>query len=63
MAIVIGASALGPLPLAIARDSLGHNDLALMGLMIFPVAAGLAVRSARPPVLPETDRGPSAAPA
>jgi MFS family permease len=60
MAIVIGASALGPLPLAIARDSLGHYDLALMALMAFPIAAGIAVWSARPPVLPEAARNPSA---
>ncbi len=61
MAVVIGASALGPLPLAIARDSLGHYDLSLLAMMIFPIAAGIAVWSARPPVLPEASE-PLAAP-
>lgn len=51
MSVVIGASALGPMPLALARDFLGHYDSALVALMIFPIAAGIAVWSARPPVL------------
>jgi MFS family permease len=54
MSVVIGASALGPLPLAMARDALGHYDSALIGLLIFPIVAGIAVWSARPPVLPES---------
>jgi MFS family permease len=61
MSLVIGASALGPLPLALAKDLLGRYDLALIALMAFPVAAGIAVWSARPPVLPEPPPTPTPA--
>ncbi|QDV38547.1 MFS transporter [Tautonia plasticadhaerens] len=61
MSLVIGASALGPLPLALAKDLLGRYDLALMALMAFPVLAGIAVWSARPPVLPREPAGTAAA--
>lgn len=54
MSVVIGASALGPMTLALARDFLVHSDsAALVGLMFFPIAAGIAVWSARPPVRSE----------
>jgi MFS family permease len=59
MSLVIAASALGPLPLALAKDLLGRYDLALIALMAFPVAAGIAVWSARPPVLPGPPQTPT----
>jgi len=52
MAMFIGASALGPLPLAIAKDWLGYYDVALLILLAFPVASALAVLSAHPPKRP-----------
>jgi nitrate/nitrite transporter NarK len=54
MSLVIGAAALGPLPLALAKDHLGRYDLALVGLLIFPLASAVAVWSAIPPGRPRT---------
>ncbi len=49
MALVIGASALGPLPLALAKDWLGHYDAALIALLVLPVISGIAVWTAKAP--------------
>jgi MFS family permease len=49
MALVIGASALGPLPLALAKDWLGHYDVALFTLLVLPLISGIAVWTANPP--------------
>jgi MFS family permease len=48
MSIVIGASALGPLPLALAKDYLGRYDVALAGMLILPILSAVAVGSAHP---------------
>ena len=53
MALVIGAAALGPLPLALAQDFLGGYRPALLLLLFFPVASAMAVWSAHPPGRPE----------
>ena len=53
MCLVVGAAALGPLPLALVKDYTGRYDLALMGLLFFPLASALAVWSAEPPRPPE----------
>lgn len=54
MSLVIGAAALGPLPLALAKDCLGRYDLALLGLLLFPLASAVAVWSALPPRSPRS---------
>lgn len=57
MSLVIGAAALGPLPLALAQDFLGRYELALLGLLVFPLASAVAVWSAHPPREPESPAG------
>ena len=53
MSLVIGAAALGPLPLALAQDFLGRYEPALLVLLVFPLASAVAVWSAHPPREPE----------
>lgn len=57
MSLVIAASALGPLPLALSKDLLGHYKPALMGLLVLPVLSDLAIWTARPPVQPREAGG------
>jgi nitrate/nitrite transporter NarK len=52
MSLVIGAAALGPLPLALAQDFLGGYEPALRLLLLFPLASAAAVWSAHPPGTP-----------
>ncbi len=54
MALVVGAAALGPLPLALSQDYLGRYEPALLGLLVFPLASAVAVWSAHPPRAPES---------
>lgn len=49
MSLVVGAAALGPLPLALAKDYLGSYEPALLALLCFPLASAIAVWSAHPP--------------
>jgi hypothetical protein len=60
MALVIASAALGPLPLALAKDHLGSYDLVLAAMTVLPVASALAVWGARPPRHPEHCAGPLA---
>ncbi|MEO2014050.1 MAG: MFS transporter [Fuerstiella sp.] len=48
-AIMILASAIGPLPLAFSIDQLGSYAPALYGFLVLPVVAGIAVWTATPP--------------
>lgn len=57
MSLVVGAAALGPLPLALSQDYLGRYEPALLGLMVFPIASAVAVWSAHPPKAPESSTG------
>lgn len=41
--------ALGPIPFGLADDLLGGYNPAIVGLLILPIAAGLAVLLARAP--------------
>lgn len=45
----IAGAALGPLPFGLAYDLLGGYDPAILGLLVLPVVAGLAVLLARTP--------------
>lgn len=45
---IVGA-ALGPIPFGIVYDALGGYDVAIMGLLVLPVAATIAVLFATPP--------------
>lgn len=45
------AAALGPLPLSLVHDATGSYDAALVGLLVLPVAAMVAVLFAKPPTL------------
>ncbi len=49
LTVQIVASALGPLPFALAKDQLGSYSLANMVLIILPVASAIAVWTAYPP--------------
>ena len=60
MSLVIGAAALGPLPLALAQDFLGGYEPALLLLLLFPLASAVAVWSAHPPGAPEPPAGEAA---
>lgn len=48
--VMILASAIGPLPLAISIDQLGSHDPALLMYLALPMFAGAAVWTARPPI-------------
>jgi MFS family permease len=49
MALMVGSAALGPLPLAIAKDMMGHYDTMLAAMVLLPIASGVAVHSTRMP--------------
>jgi hypothetical protein len=49
---IVGA-ALGPIPFGVVHDVLGGYDIAILGLLVLPVAATAAVLLARPPGLTE----------
>ena len=49
---MILASSMGPLPLALSSDFFGSYEPALLGFLVLPILAGLAVWTAHPPVRP-----------
>ena len=55
MSITIAAAALGPLPLALAKDQFGNYTLALSAFLLFPAVSAYFVWSARPPVKAKTN--------
>jgi MFS family permease len=50
LSVMVGAAALGPLPLALSKDYSGDYQLALGCFLVLPVLATVAVLSASPPV-------------
>jgi MFS family permease len=50
-AVGVGGAALGPIPFGLAYDFLGGYDPAILGLLVLPIAATVAVLIARPPAL------------
>ncbi len=50
-AIAVFGTALGPLPLGFAFDSLGSYTPLILGLLVLPVIAGMFVLMTRPPLL------------
>jgi len=54
LSVMVGAAALGPLPLALSKDYSGDYQLALGCFLVLPVLATIAVLSASPPVKSES---------
>ena len=51
MTIMVFAAALGPVPVAMAKDYYASYETALIAFLVLPITAGILVLSARPPDL------------
>ena len=49
MTIMVFAAALGPVPVAMAKDIYGSYEAALIAFLVLPITAGVLVLSAKPP--------------
>ena len=61
MSLMVAAAALGPLPLALAKDHWGDYKPALGGFLLLPALAAVCVLTARQPIkrIPSDERGTS----
>ena len=57
-AVGVFGAALGPIPFGFAFDRLGDYDPAILGLLVLPVAAIIAILLARRPTLPAPEPSP-----